>query len=106
VEVAILLIAPILGAICGLAIGERQNWQALVGAMSGVALGSLILRVWASYRVAQIRSGQREGSIFTATAISEPNWFDRLLPFAILLILSLIIGALVILTRRILFARD
>jgi hypothetical protein len=94
---ALLIGCPLIGALCALVANYRRWWQVLFGAVAGVAIADVIIRVGSKYAIRSAMTGQAVGvTIWSA----EVDWSSRAISSAILLAIALAVGGLVLVVRR------
>jgi len=97
-SLGIVIACPIIGAVCALLGGYTRAWQVLFGAIVGMAIADVILKLWSNY----IRSPgylARNPNVVVAWS-TDVDWRARLIAYGLLATVALVMGAVVLVVRR------
>lgn len=95
---ALFIGCPLIGALCALFGNYTRVWQVLFGAVVGIAIADVIVRIGSRYAIRSAMRGEAVGVVAWSTDV---DWTSRLISNAILLAMALIVGGVVVLVRRV-----
>lgn len=97
----IIVVGPVLGALCAIALRYTRPWQLMLGAMVGEALAVVPARLWSHHAAAQAMRGMHDGRdhlvMVRATGL---GWRHYLIVIAVSAAYAVLVGGLVALVRR------